>query len=688
MMPVSFSRARPVWGDRMFREMNVTLRFSCPKPAGALTLRISAYAAWQLFLDGTLLAAGPARAGHGYFRVDEIPMPEAAGEIAVLIAGYNSPSYAYPDAPPFLCAELYDADGTVIAATGCDELPGFSAVRYTARIQKVSDYTLQRSFAEAYRFEDETYPAVPVVFAGERQFIAREVPYPEYEVSPAASLLRRGTFTLLPHPGNGDGHYFAGKGFTEREETLHLTAESRRIRVDSDTPVDASAAEIPLSGGEWATADLGRELTGFLAMDVECAADARLFVHFDEYPREKGFPNNNLILFELAPGSHRLLTMEPYALKYIRLAATAPMRVRNLRIVRYEFPSAHLLPKPDFRDEKLSAIYDAAVASFRQNTVDIYMDCPGRERAGWLCDSFFTARAEYELTGRSTVEAAFLDNFLQPASFANLPAGMLPMCYPSDHRNGNFIPNWAMWYGLELEEYLHRSGDRALIERARNRMYDLVGYFRRLENSDGLLSRLEGWVFVEWSRCNDLTQDINYPSNMLYASFKDAIGRLYGDETLRAEAAALRETIRHQAFTGTFFCDNAIYGEDGAAVLSGECTETCQYYAFFTGVATPELYPALWETMVRDFGPYRDATRVYPEIAPSNAFIGDYLRLELLFRAEKYDEVIENIRGYFTGMADATGTLWEFDTPEHSCNHGFTSYATVWLRHIRQSVDL
>ena len=31
---------------------------------------------------------------------------------------------------------------------------------------------------------------------------------------------------------------------------------------------------------------------------------------------------------------------------------------------------------------------------------------------------------------------------------------MLPMCYPADHYDGNFIPNWAMWFVLELEEYI------------------------------------------------------------------------------------------------------------------------------------------------------------------------------------------------------------------------------------------
>ena len=29
---------------------------------------------------------------------------------------------------------------------------------------------------------------------------------------------------------------------------------------------------------------------------------------------------------------------------------------------------------------------------------------------------------------------------------------MLPMCYPSDHNDGVFIPNWAMWFVVQLKD--------------------------------------------------------------------------------------------------------------------------------------------------------------------------------------------------------------------------------------------
>ncbi len=97
------------------------------------------------------------------------------------------------------------------------------------------------------------------------------------------------------------------------------------------------------------------------------------------------------------------------------------------------------------------------------------------------------------------IEYNFLENFLKPETFRDHPHGMLPMCYPGDHYNGVFIPNWAMWFVLQLEDRMHRVGDAAFIAQFRNRVYALVDFFKQYENADGLLEYLPSWVFVEWS---------------------------------------------------------------------------------------------------------------------------------------------------------------------------------------------
>ena len=70
---------------------------------------------------------------------------------------------------------------------------------------------------------------------------------------------------------------------------------------------------------------------------------------------------------------------------------------------------------------------------------------------------------------------------------------------------------------------------------------------------------------------------------------------------------------------------------------------------------------------------------VHPDVAPSNAFIGNFLRLMLLERFGMGQRILDETKDYFAYMADRTGTLWENDTPAASCCHGFASYVAALL---------
>jgi len=323
----------------------------------------------------------------------------------------------------------------------------------------------------------------------------------------------------------------------------------------------------------------------------------------------------------------------------------------------------------------LNRLFETARETLRQSSLDVFMDTPSRERAGWLCDSYFSARVAFDFIGNTALEHNFLENFILPEKFEDIDEGMLPMCYPSDHRNHNYIPNWAMFFVLELEEYLHRSGDRELIDRAKDRVYALVDYFKPYLNEYGLLEKLSKWVFVEWSKAAEFVQDVNYPSNMLYAEMLDVISRLYSDDALAQQAEALRQTIRDMAFDGTYFCDNAVRDEQGKLVRTTNHTEVCQYYAFYFDIASTQQYSDLWKSLVTEFGPSRTSEHdLHPDVPVANAFIGNYLRLEILAREGYTKDVIDNINGFFTKMADLTGTLWENMSTNASCNHCFASH--------------
>lgn len=700
----SFVAAQPVWPEGREKEMNLFVGFRATvdgRAAKRAVVRLTGATVYRLFVNGEFVGYGPARGPHGYDRVDEWPLKEVCkpgpNVIAIEVAGYNANSYYHLNQPSYLQAEIVAGRRRVLAATGRDKA-GFEAHLLTSRVQKVQRYSFQRTFSEVYCLTPYTDtwrtggPLVPVKLAvrPQRPLLPRIAPYPAFHVLKPVREVASGTLTLNPDKKvwsdraiKGVGPLFAG--FPESELTTIPLYEVQRLETAKQ-----AREQKPWKNGEtrvvghhqFRTFEFVRNNAGFIRATVHCDAPARIYFVFDEILSDgevnvTRYSCANVVTYDLMrAGTYHLESFEPYELKYLKVMVDGgTCELLDLGFREYVNPDTE---RATFRssDPVLNRIFEAARETFKQNAVDVFTDCPGRERAGWLCDSFFIGRVAADLCGNTDMERMFFQNYLLPEHFEALPKGMLPMCYPADHPNSNYIPNWAMWFVVQLEEYLHRSGDRATIDALKPRVLELLAFFKQYENSDGLLEKLPAWVFVEWSHANKLVQDVNYPSNMTYAEVLACVARMYDMPELSAKAEAVRETVRRQSYDGTYFVDNAKRRPDGTLAVTGERTETCQYYAFFFRTATPETHPALWARLRDDFGPQRKQTRKHPEIHFSNAFIGNYLRLELLSRQGLSAQILEETKGYFQGMEERTGTLWENDTPTASCCHGFASHVT------------
>lgn len=700
-----FQSAKPIWPEAREKEKNLTVGFRAEfdVPAGQpVLLRLTGSSLCRSFLNGAFLSHGPARGPHGFYRVDEIDLTRRVRPgrnlLAIEVVGYNVNSFYLLDQPSFLQAEVV-AGGKVLASTAGEGV-NFTATAMRERLQKVQRYSFQRPFTEVYRLTpgyDQWRLDAGVAMELARcaiqpvkALLPRRVPLCEYPTRPPTQVLFQGvveTGRKVDKPWKDRSLTQIGPklgGFLEKELETIPSLELQTIANITSAIVERpynSARALVIPAGGFQILDFGVNYSGTLGARLTCKTPVRVFFTFDEVLRNgdvdfKRLGCVNAVVFELQPGTYDVETFEPYTLRYLKLMALGG-GITAERLYLREFAS----PLPaEVRfvagDARLNKLFAAGVETFRQNATDVFMDCPSRERAGWLCDSYFTSRVAADLNGHTLIERAFLENFLLPPKFEHLPEGMLPMCYPSDHYDGVFIPNWAMWFVVELEEYLARSGDREMVSALEPRLMKLLDYFRRFRNSDGLLEKLESWVFVEWSKANSFVQDVNYPSNMLFAEMLAAMGRMYGRADLLAEAEKIRDVIRRQSFDGEFFVDNAIR-KDGQIQVTKNRTEVCQYFAFYFHIATPDMHPKLWQTLVRDFGPQREKTKAHPQVHPANAFIGNVLRLELLSRAGLCQQLLDESIAYQLYMADKTGTLWENVGDYASCNHGFASHGGV-----------
>ena len=698
-----FSEAEPIWPEGKEFDMNITIGFKANFKIieeEEVTLRITGSSLYRIFLNGEFIGHGPARAGHGYYRVDEIALEEqliqGTNILALEVVSYNVNSFYLLDQPGFIQAEIL-VGNNIVAATS-ENSTDFEAFELKGRIQKTPRYSFQRPFTECYKISpeyddwrtsnDHKLESINCDKVQLKKLIPRGLPYSNFAKRKPKTILTSGKIkTDVKKDKYWKDRAVVNigeklRGFKESDLAFNPAIQLQETEIESSyTQINSytDTSTLNLEEKQFHIIDYGINLTGFIGATLEVNKGGRFYFTFDEILSEddvdfKRLGCINAVVYDLTPGNYTLESFEPYTFRYLKiLSIDAIANVSNIYLREYTNPD---IEKAIFScsDERLNRIFKAGVETFRQNAVDVFMDCPSRERAGWLCDSYFASRVAQDISGHALIEKNFFENYLLPDTFEFIPSGMLPMCYPADHNDGVFIPNWAMWFVIQLKEYYERTNDLEMVMALKPKVLDLLKYFRPFLNEFGLLESLDSWIFVEWSAANRFVQDVNFPTNMLYASTLEVAGALYDIDSLVLEAGNIRDTIRKLSFNGDFFVDNAIRNLDDKLEITKNTTEVCQYYAYYFDVANPSSHPKLWQILTEKFGPDRMLNDPYPKVHPANSFVGNYLRLELLSQYGLQSQLLNESIDFFDYMAQRTGTLWENQSPSASCNHGFASH--------------
>ena len=704
----AWAAASPVWGAVAEKEMNAFYGFSAAFDVGKgekPVLRLSAGAIARVWVNGRFAGYGPARAPEVYMRVDEWPISEFVRDgrnvVSIEVSNPAVNTFYLPEQSGFLLAEVVSG-GKTLAATGRD----FRAMRLP-RTMKTSRFSYQREFSEFYQVTPESYgwrtngvaeAGLPLVDVAPLKSLPRGASYPTFALDGTFRPVRRTVLhrdpakAIKPRSCVSDAGKGTFKGFDEKSLEVNFSDAIQKLVVDKVEPVARAGspqpATVELKNLEGVVFEGVRNTAGFPKIAVRCARPTTLWLVMDELAGPDGLPDPvryfncvNACGWRLEkPGDYELECFQPYGLKCAHLISEGgEVEVLGFDVRTYLNPD---VARASFRcsDPALDKVFAAAAQSLACNAVDAFTDCPGRERGIYFGDTVFTGRGADVLLGDTQMERTQFENYVLAPRFPDVPDGLMPMLYPGDTTiaQAHWIPNFCMWSIIQLVDYVRRSGDAAMAAAFRARAEGVLAWFRKGRNAEGLLEDLPGWVFIEWSDAANFTKGVNYPTNMLYVRFLDAFAELYGDEGCREEAERLRGTIRRLSWNGEWFRDHSLRGEDGVLTTPGDCSEVCQYLAFFSGVAAKERDPDLWRRLVDEMGPMRKDD-AYPSVCRSNLLFGYSLRFVMLSEAGLSARVLEEVKSCYLPMAEKTGSLWEAVSSDgSSCCHGFPSLA-AWV---------
>lgn len=678
---------RTYWAD-IPQRYNTECCFVCTLPTmQSVEMRWVAKDIYNLYINGKFVQYGPVRAAKGYARVEKINLDEYLtapnNKIAIYVQSNATKALQLAEESPIFGVELIK-DGQVVKTA-----KDFCCYEMTDKLQKVEKMSVQRGFVEVYCMEADRAKSTET-FSGHS---LKDVPCP--------SLLER-CVNVSRNKHIVAEEYECGSVSIDNDKVWHNpftnVLESGEglfgyKRSECDCILSRELASFVYHKGDkgelkYRSFSFGKVYAGKFNLALTAKTDCTIWLVYDDIliDGKVQFNREQIIhglKWSLLKGDYHLHSQEVYEAQYVTLIFEGEIDIDAVSLTCIENPNVK-----DFsgrcNDKDLAKIVQAATRSFAQNAYDIFTDCPSRERAGWLCDSYFMGEAEGFLTGNHKVEKNFLENYLLYQNNGYYPHdGIIPMCYPSEPRNANdYIPNWILWYVLQLERYLTRTGDNAFVSLCKKRVYDILEYFHIYENEYELLENLDGWVFIEWSKANDFTAGVNFPSNMLYAAAITAAGKMFQDGTLIAKAQRIKKRIIQLSYRNGLFADNAVRIE-GELHTTKNISETCQTYACFFEIFTSEENPAYYERFWERF----DAIQKPERVCPSNMFMGYIMRLMVLFREQHYTQLLKECKQAFLGMAEKTGTLWELFSEQASCNHGFGSIVAKLVVQAQEAID-
>ena len=700
-----FQKAVPVWGTQLKNPYNQFLGFGaevCVDDGSRVKLAIAARTYYRVYVNGEMKASGPARTAKGYCRVDEIFF-EASGKLriaveAAALSKTEKINYDHTMEPGVLAAEisLLRENGAweAVSATG-DGSWRYRELDYRVPMTELMSHC--RGIVEYYRLKPDSFRwrtedtaefRLPEPVKEQIEFLERRAPYPAYEAVPFSRLEKVRSLQPAEEMTGGRILYISrlvnARWNALVEEKDRFLAQLHRER---ELPFDGSYERGTMTEGRKSVCLKGhtgpaafvfsmpRSEVGFLKLSVEAEEETVVdIVHSDHLDRTGTLRGNTYAArYELQKGIYDLVGFDPKLAKYVKVI------LRTKGQVTFSWPELITYSYPDEErcvfacsDGELNRIYQGARRTLRLNTLDIFMDCPERERGGWLCDSWFTARAAWQLFGDLRVEKDFLENFMLTDA-GEFRDGFFPEVYPSRHADGEAgIRSWSFWLLAELWDYYQRSGDRAFIDACRDRVAALLDTLPKYVGESGLFENMEP-LFVDWSLSNQsfALYPVSVPVNCLIAYVYEQMGNLYEVERWKEIGAKTRERL--SSFQAQWSRESDGYTfRDGAFLSNGCQTEAGIALTLFSGFGiTDERYVSAFVDRMGTCPKYRPD----PNIGRANLFIGLMVRFVVLARLGRTETLVRELKDvYLPQLNRGAGTLFESIDAFSGC-HGFNGMA-------------
>lgn len=488
-------------------------------------VRVSADNRYQLFVNGKFVCRGPARCEPRFQAYDEIDLGpylrRGKNCIAALAHHYGESTFQSLERGGW----GFLLDGEVRCRRG-KPVPihtdrTWKAIRADAYNRKTSRYTVQLGFQEDFdgtrpplhwtrvRFNDRHWPDAHCVGAATmmpyEHLEPRAIPFEREEpgrfVAMTGSFVGRSLESCRTH---GDlGVLLADERRTPPRRPIFRNVPAGLKRGRGHMTV------LPTPAGRFhaIVIDAGKEVSGFVHLDVEAAGGEIIDLFYTEHVRPNGeavvrAKNGGLASiadrYRCRNGRQQHQFSSWKGFRYILVVFRDVRRPLKVHHIGYTFTSYPVERRGAFEysDPLLNRIWETGVYTQQLCMHDSYMDCPWREQAQWWGD----ARIQWRVNMAAFGDHALFRRGIRQGAQSQVHNGLTYGLFPCECHSC-ILPDYTLVWICSIWDYYFYTGDDSPIHEHFDAAVRALGWFERHAGRAHLCGYPGHglWLFLDWA---------------------------------------------------------------------------------------------------------------------------------------------------------------------------------------------
>ena len=247
--------------------------------------------------------------------------------------------------------------------------------------------------------------------------------------------------------------------------------------------------------------DMGKEIAGFLDLDVESPKNQKLLIAYGEHLDDGNVRRiigvrDFSVEFVAKKGENKYLNaLRRLGGRYLQIYSEFPVKINYVGIRNVEYPVT--AKKAEFSDVLMQKIYDTSVYTLKCCMHEHYEDCPWREQALYTMDSRNQMLCGYYAFQEGNKE--YVRHNLILIAKGLRKDGLLSLSFPTGRDIP--IPFFSLVYLIQVYEYIHYTQDESIMGEVGDVAKKVFLTFAAKVEDNGLIPTFPYpcWNFYEWA---------------------------------------------------------------------------------------------------------------------------------------------------------------------------------------------